>query len=160
MGEKKKSQSTAPRWLRSKQKPSSSHPAQCNSWPELGLDRSSQQWQYNPTEIASVWPGNASSTNQGGPVLQDHSDAYWNITSLMHLNSSVQGKTKPQMNYKTSFALLAQIEIELRSNNKANHVLYLENVVTLYWDVKMLPAWWHRDSLHWGWDSKQSKEHW
>lgn len=91
--------------------------------------------------ICNPWA--ASSTTQSGSVLQDHSDAYWNITSLMHLNSSVQGKTKPPLNYKMSFALLAQIETELKSNSKANHVLYLENVVMLYWDVKMLPAWWH-----------------
>ena len=57
------------------------------------------------------------------------------------MNLSVQGKTKPQLNYKTSFALLARIEIELKSNSKANHVLYLENLVTPYRDVKMRTVW-------------------
>lgn len=50
------------------------------------------------------------------------------------------GKTKPQLNYKTSFALLAQIEIELKSNSKAKRVVYLENLVTPYWDVKMITS--------------------
>lgn len=59
----------------------------------------------------------------------------------MHANLSIQCKTKPQLNYKTSFALLGQIEIELRSNSKANRVLYLENLVTLYRDVKMITMW-------------------
>lgn len=46
-GEKEK-RKHCPQVTRIKQKPSSSHPAQCNSWPELGLEGSSQQWQYNP----------------------------------------------------------------------------------------------------------------
>lgn len=59
----------------------------------------------------------------------------------MHANLSIPCKIKPQLNYKTSFALLGQIEIELRSNSKANRVLYLENLVTLYRDVKMITMW-------------------
>lgn len=46
------------------------------------------------------------------------------------MNLSIQGK--PQLNYKTSFALLAQLEIELKSNSTVNRVLYLENSVTPY----------------------------
>lgn len=57
------------------------------------------------------------------------------------MNLSIQGKTKPQLNYKTSCTLLAQTEIELKSNSKANHVLYLENSVTPYQDVKMITMW-------------------
>lgn len=80
-------------------------------------------------------------------MLWDRSNAYWNTRSSIHMNLSIQDKTKPQLNYKTSFALLAQIEIELKSNSKANHVLYQENLVTPYWDVKMITMWWHcRDS--------------
>jgi len=59
----------------------------------------------------------------------------------MHTNLSNEGKTKPQLNYKTSFALLAQLEIELKRNSEANHVLYLENLVTPYRDVKMITMW-------------------
>lgn len=59
----------------------------------------------------------------------------------MHVNLSIQGKSKPQLNYKTYFALLAQIEIELKSNSKANHALNLENLVTPYRDVKMITMW-------------------
>lgn len=75
--------------------------------------------------IANVGPGKASSTAEHGLVLQGHSNAHWSIRSLVHLNFSTQGKTKPQLNYTASFALLVQIEIELKSNSKAKHVLYL-----------------------------------
>lgn len=59
----------------------------------------------------------------------------------MHFNLSIQGKINPQLNYKTYFALLAQIEIELKSNSKANHAFYLENLVTPYQDVKIITMW-------------------
>lgn len=97
--------------------------------------------------IATVGPGKASSAAKHGLMLWGHSNAHWSIRSLVHLNLSTQGKTKPQLNYKASFALLVQIEIELKSNSKAKYVLYLENLVTLCWDVKMITVGWHcRDS--------------
>lgn len=82
--------------------------------------------------------GDASSLTSRGPC--------WGIPATLLEIPGAQctwiywGKTKPQLNYKTSFALLAQIEIELKSSSEANRVVYLENLVTPHWDVKMITS--------------------
>lgn len=136
--ERMKSQSTVQKWLRFKRKLSSSRTVQHYARMEAGIS-GNRIWKAT----ASVPTGDLSSGTESGPVLRDHSNAYWNTRSWMHANLSIPCKIKPQLNYKTSFALLGQIEIELRSNSKANRVLYLENLVTLYRDVKMITMWWH-----------------